>query len=86
MVDDYCTGPVKRLSGCVILANQTDSSYLTSMASVTSTLCWDGHVGNTFDVEEKGRCSLGSSDRIMIIRTIISWEDDVDMIHSEKAY
>lgn len=67
--------------------SQTDSSYLTTMASVTSTLCWDGHVGNTFEVEEKGRCSLGrSSSTIMTIRILISWEDDVDMIHSEKAY
>ena len=53
------------------------------MASITSTLGRDGHANNVLEVEERGDVWLGSSGTIMtIIR--LPWEDDVDMIHSER--
>lgn len=53
------------------------------MAGITSTLCRDRHVGDVLEAEDKGDLRWGPSGTIMT--TIISWEDDVDMIHLEKS-
>ncbi len=50
------------------------------MASVTSTLCRDRHVGDVLEAEEKGDLRCGGSGTIMTtIIIIICWEEDIDM-------